>query len=337
MARYPVESWPTLMVVDAAREQAVLRWPGSANAAQLVKLLDDGERAVRGGGSAALDELARADRLNAEGKKREAAALYRAALPRLPTDKRTRAIESLLGGLALAHDADGCAQAALELLPSMARGPSFANAASVGIGCAAELKGDERRRRLAVLAPLGDEAVALPGLLADDRSSLFEALVGLREEAGDVAGGKAMAQRWLTFLEGEAQQASTVEQRASFDPHRVNAALALGEPLRAEAALRASERDLPADYNPPARLAIVYRAAGRTDDALAAVDRALGKVYGPRALRLYELKSELQLKKGDRAGAKKTVASALAAARALPPGPARDRAVAALEKQLRAP
>ena len=56
---------------NATREQAVLRWPGSLNAAQLVKLLDDGERAVRGDASAGLGALARADRLNAEGKKKE--------------------------------------------------------------------------------------------------------------------------------------------------------------------------------------------------------------------------------------------------------------------------
>ena len=124
------------------------------------------------------------------------------------------------------------------------------------------------------------------------------------------------------------------EQRAAFDPHRVNAALALGEPLRAEAALEQSERDLPADYNPAARLGIIYRRAGRYDDALAAVDRALGKVYGPRAMRLYDLKADIQLKKGDRAGARKTLEKALAQARALPVEQRRDQNVAAIEKKL---
>jgi hypothetical protein len=138
--------------------------------------------------------------------------------------------------------------------------------------------------------------VKLPGLLADDRSGIFETMVELREQAGDAAGVKALAARWLTFLEGEAARATAVEQRAAFDPHRVNAALALGEPLRVEAELKLTERDLPADYNPPARLAIIYHAAGRDDDALAAVDRALGKVYGPRAMRLYDLKADIQLK-----------------------------------------
>jgi predicted negative regulator of RcsB-dependent stress response len=336
LAKYPIEVWPTLMVIDPAHEQAVLRWPGSVNATQLVKLLDDGDRAARGDGAAGLGALARADRLNAEGKKKEAAAAYRAALPQLPADKQPRAIESMLSALSMAHDAEACATAGVELVPSMPRGPSFANGAATALGCGAELKGDARKRALTTLEPLADEAVKLPGLLADDRSGIYETLVELHEENGDAAGVKMLAARWLAFLEGEAARATAVEQRAAFDPHRVNAALALGEPLRAEAALKQSERDLPADYNPPARLAIIYHAAGREDDALAAVDRALGKVYGPRAMRLYDLKADVQLKKGDRAGARKTLEGALQAARALPVEQRRDQLVAGIEKKLKA-
>jgi tetratricopeptide (TPR) repeat protein len=242
----------------------------------------------------------------------------------------------MLAALAMSRESDACVKAAVELVPSMPRGPSFANAAATALGCAGELKGDERTKALATLDPLADEAVKLPGLLADDRSGLYETMVDLREQAGDAAGKKALAVRWLTFLEGEAARAAAPEQRAAFDPHRVNAALALGEPLRVEAALKQSERDLPADYNPAARLAIVHRAAGRLDDALAAVDRALGKVYGPRALRLYDLKADVQVKKGDRAGARKTLESALQLARALPAEQRRDENVAAIEKKLRA-
>jgi hypothetical protein len=335
LAKYPVEAWPTLMVIDPVREQAVLRWPGSANAVQLVKLLDDGERAVRGGGTDALAALARADRLAAD-KKPEAAAAYRALLSKLPADKRPRAVESLLGALAIGHDAAACAKDAAELVPSLPRGPSFANAASMGLGCALELKGEARSSALKVLAPLADEAVALPGLLADDRSGIYEQLVELRDQSGDAAGKKAVAQRWLAFLEGEAAAAKSPEQRAAFDPHRVAAALALGEPLRAEAALKASERDLPGDYNPPARLALVYGEAKRYDDALQAIDRALGKVYGPRALRLLDQKADYQAKKGDSAGAKATLQKALATANALPPESAGRARIAKLRQKLEA-
>ncbi|MDB4967002.1 MAG: thiol reductase thioredoxin [Myxococcales bacterium] len=332
LAKYPIEVWPTLMVVDPAREQAVLRWPGSVNAAQLVKLLDDGEHAVHADGKDAVGELARADRLAGEGRAKDAAAAYRAVLPRLPAEKRPRATESLLA--ALMREPESCAQTGVELVPPMARGPSFANATALALGCATELKGDARSRALAVLEPLGVEAVALPGLLADDRSGLYETLVGIREEAKDAAGKKVLAARWLAFLDGEAARAPTVEQRAAFDPHRVNAALALGEPLRVVPALQASEKELPNDYNPAARLALLYRAAGKYDDALHAIDRALPKAYGPRAVRLYDLKVDLQLKKNDSAGAKKTLQQALVVAKALPAEQRPEQSVAAMQKRL---
>src|SRR5262249_26174526 len=79
--KYPIEVWPTLLVVDAAAERAALTWPGSATVAQLEKLLDDGERAARGvAGGEAEAALAQADRLNAERRYPEAAAAYQQAL-----------------------------------------------------------------------------------------------------------------------------------------------------------------------------------------------------------------------------------------------------------------
>lgn len=51
-------------------------------------------------------------------------------------------------------------------------------------------------------------------------------------------------------------------------------------------------------------------------------------------MRLYDLKADVQLQKGDRAGAKKTLVAALAAAKALPVEQRRAQNVAAIEKKL---
>ena len=51
-------------------------------------------------------------------------------------------------------------------------------------------------------------------------------------------------------------------------------------------------------------------------------------------MRLYDLKADVQLKKGDRAGAKKTLETALAAAKALPVEQRRAESMAAIEKKL---
>ena len=116
----------------------------------------------------------------------------------------------------------------------------------------------------------------------------------------------------------QAAKAPTPEARAAFDPHRLNAALAAGEPARAVPALLQSEKDLPNDYNPPARLAIVYRELGRFDDALAASDRALARAYGPRRIRILEVKASIFEKQHDPAGARAAIEQALTIASSLP-------------------
>ena len=66
--------------------------------------------------------------------------------------------------------------------------------------------------------------------------------------------------------------------------------------------LEASEKDLPEDYNPPARLANAYKAMKKWDEALAASDRAMAKVYGPRKLGVYSTRVDILSGKGDAAG-----------------------------------
>ncbi len=79
--KYPIEVWPTFLVIDPANEKPVLRWLGTATAGDLVKLLADGERAVKGGAGEGADALlARADRENGAGKTKEAIPLWEKAL-----------------------------------------------------------------------------------------------------------------------------------------------------------------------------------------------------------------------------------------------------------------
>ena len=81
---------------------------------------------------------------------------------------------------------------------------------------------------------------------------------------------------------------------------------------------RKSARDFPTDYNPPARMGRAYLALGRPDDAIASVERALALAYGPRKLTLWSLEADAYLAKGDRAGARRAVESAIAFAEAHP-------------------
>ena len=98
--------------------------------------------------------------------------------------------------------------------------------------------------------------------------------------------------------------------------------------------LEASERDFPADYNPPARLAVAYRALKRWDDALAASARALEKAYGPRKLGIYQTRADVFSKKGDTAAARRTLQDAIAYGEALPAEQRSENAMASLRKRL---
>jgi tetratricopeptide (TPR) repeat protein len=321
--RLGVSGYPTFLVLDGATGNVALRWAGSLTAPEFERLLDDGERAVAAsGGSPADAALARADRLGAEGKTAEAAAAYTEALRVAPAGwtGRGRALASLLAALQKSDRLEECAALARRETPALERGPAFAGAAAAGLGCATDAPESAAWRAAAIkdLEALVVESLALDNVLADDRSSAYGQLVDLRDARGDKAGAKEMAGRWLTFLETQAAAAGSIEARAAFDSHRVGAALALGDPARAVPALLASERDLPDDYNPPARLAILYRELGRFDDALAASRRALDKAYGARKLRIFDARADIYTKKGDPAAARRTLEEALTYADTLP-------------------
>jgi tetratricopeptide (TPR) repeat protein len=261
----------------------------------------------------------------------EAAAAFARALQAAPPgwQRRRQTVESLVLLRMQSGDARGCAELATAETADGPRDSWWANLIVSGLPCAGRLSGEAREAALPTLLSRAREALALP-LGADDRSLVYEALVDLAE--GDEK--HRLASEWMQFLEAETQKAAGAEARAAFDSHRLEAAVALGDPARAIPALEASERDLPRDYNAPARLALAYLELGRYDDGLAACDRALKWVYGPRRLRVEETRANLYKRKGDREAARRTLEEAIRAGEALPPSPRATSAVARLRQLL---
>jgi thioredoxin-like negative regulator of GroEL len=338
--KYPVEFWPTLYVIDPRQEKALLRFAGSATVAQLEKLFEDGERAYKGGVTGAEALLARGDALYGEGRSAEAAETLAEALAEAPADwsRRGRAVESLLTAMYGAKQYESCARKALEELPRTPRSLSWANGALVGLSCALALPADHaasQSLRGATEAKVA-EALAPPviDMAADDRSGLYEVRVEAREAEKDEAGVKALSEEWLKYLEAEAAKAPNPDARSVFDSHRMVAAMKLGTPARVIPAIEQSEKDLPQDYNPPARLATLYRLQGRLDDALAASDRALARVQGSRRLTVLSGRADLHLARKDSAAAVKTLEEALTFAKTLPASQVSPRVVTGLEKKL---
>lgn len=339
LEKYPVDFWPTLFVIDPRSGAALVRFGGSATVPQLEKLLEDGERAYRGDVRGAEAALARGDALYGEGKAAEAADAYARALAEAPPGwvRSGRAIESHAFALKGAGQHHACAVKTNALLGTLPQGSrSWGNAVTMAMFCALEVPGAEGRSARDALETWAKRALATPDmeLSADDRSGLYEVLVESRALAEDVPGKKALAEEWLRFLEQEAARAKSPEARTVFDWHRVVAATALGQPQRVIPALEASERELPDDYSPPARLSNLYRMTGRLDDALFASDRALQRVGGGRRLRVLSDRADLHLARGELALARSTLQDALAYADALSKAHVSPRLRAALERKL---
>jgi len=340
LTKFPVEAWPSFYVLDSSSERAALRWVGSATVGQLRKILDDGRQAVRGREKGVEEILARADRFYGEGKNAEAVRDYREALSVAPKDwpRYGRAVESLLFALQRIHDDKGCAETAREAFPKLRRTSSAANVAASGLDCALKLKPEDPARVELVSALAADSREVLskrrPDIAADDISSVYEMLADEREAAKDEEGRKKVLSERAAFLEGEAARAKSPEARAVFDSHRVSTYLALGQPERAIPMLEASERDLPEDYNPPARLAVAYKAMKKYDEALNASDRALSRAYGPRKIGILQTRADIFAAIGDTQAARKTMEETLQYAESLPAGQRSDRTIAALKKKL---
>lgn len=323
VSAHPMEAWPTLWVIDPSTETAVLRWNGSATATELASLLDDAKLAMSRGDSGGQASAAylRGNQETAAGKTNDAIVSYRLALAAAPHEwpKRARVVEALSSRLKANKDYEGClALAALEL-PRMAPGTNAKSVAQDAIECLMSVPAGAGRAHEAEVLAAAERIAKDPrrSMLADDRSDLYGAIVeGLTflKRSDDA---KRLARDWVALLEREAANATSPAARVVFDSHRYDAYRALGEPERAVPMLTQSERDLPNDYNPPARLAGAYFAMDRYDDALAAIDRALARAYGPRKLRFYALKADILAKNGDKAAERATVDQALDHARGL--------------------
>lgn len=325
VAKYPHAALPTLWIIDPVTGAPLLKWAGTATAAELVTLL-----AAATSNDPASAAFVRGNHALASGDLPLAIEEHRAALGGAKADARPRVVEALVSDLSIAKDDAACAELAAAEAPAMPPGTSRASVLVAGLSCAREAKKTDARDRLLGLA-VRDATERDGALLPDDRSAIYEEVLATKKELGDDAGARALAAGWASYLEAEAKKAPTKDARTALDPWRVAAYIATGEPGRAVPVLEESARDFPQDYNPEARLGRVYLVMGSLDLAAQATDRAIALVYGPRAMRVYELRADIAKARGDRTAEIRALEEALARseAKALTQGQSavRDRLV----------
>src|SRR5262245_6864027 len=322
-----ITAFPTLYVVDPADGHVAIRWLGGASIAQLERLFDDGELAVKGGAKGpALEALIAADRAYGAEKFPEACTYYVKALSLAPADwpAYSRAIESLMFAYGEADSNEATCRMADAAWPRVKGTISSANVASSALSAAVALPETNAQRAgwLAVYESACREVLADPSLplVGDDRSGIYFSLEDAREAAKDSVGQRATQEEHVAMLEAQAAKATSAEQRAVYDAHRLSLYIALGRPEAAIPMLEQSRKDFPDDYNPPQRLATAYKAMSKWPEALAASDQALARAYGPRQFLVLNTRADIQLGMGDKDAAAKTLNDALAKAQAMPEG-----------------
>ncbi|HXI13893.1 MAG TPA: thiol reductase thioredoxin [Thermoanaerobaculia bacterium] len=337
---FPVPALPSLFILDPRNEKVLIRRVGSANAGQLKTMLNAGEVAMRGVPGGADAVLGRADRLYGEGKNAEAARLYAEAMRKAPQGWKSygHAAEARMFALASGDSLEECVQTARDTYPKLRGTAEGANVVSSGLDCALNLppRNEYRKSFIDELKALTEEAMKDPNVILapDDRSGIYIVLIREREVAADATGQKALTEEWSEFLDKTATAAKSADTRTVYDSHRLSAYIELGQPERAIPMLEQSERELAKDYNPPARLAVAYKAMKEYDKALASSDRALKQVYGPRKIGVLQTRSDIYKEKGDLQAARLTIEEAIAYAEALPEGQRSQKTIDNLKKKL---
>jgi tetratricopeptide (TPR) repeat protein len=342
--KFPIEAWPTIYVIDPASEQVVLRWMGTATAEELERLLLGSARTLRRETTDAPGAArARGAALASARKHAEAAAAYRQAieLGGEGWPGRAETADALLQALSLAHDPAPCAAEARRLLPTLPPGSAAARVTAAGLLCAAELEAaPARAEALAALEPAGRRALSFIGVLADDRSGLYEALQGARRASQDELGVKAVAREWLGWIEVESARGTSPLARSAFDGARLSTAITLGEVARVLPALESSARAMPDQYFALAYLARAQLEVGQFRPAAATAAAAARLADGPRKVNVLLVEARALRAGGDLTGARRAVDEAIRHGNGLPEAVRPRgvlRAAAKLREELGAP
>ena len=344
LARHAVNVWPMFFVIDPATDRVVGSWPGSASLKEMRAFVEDSVATMEASRAGTLAEgdpirlVAEARAAQAGGDPAKAASTLATAAAKLPADhpRRSEVLAAWVFALYSAKDWPACAKVAEAHLGDVRGAAVPADFAATLLTCGEHLDDAEKARtRTAAIAALRRFTANPPAdASADDRADAWSTLGDALEDAGDAEGSRKAYEAKIAILERAAAEAKAPEQAATFDYGRAMTYVTLGRGGYAIALLEAREKEMPASYEPPARLASVLSRLGRHADAKVAVERAIAKSYGPRRLGYLRLRTKILTAMGDRAGALASLRDEVTGWEALPPGQASPAQLADAKKRL---
>ena len=337
--KLPLSAWPTFYVLGTD-ETVLARYVGGASVPQFQAFLDAGAKAVAGVDGAAKHLLA-AERAIASKDLATAETELSAALAAAPPGwvRKPDVLVSLLHTMRSRNELEACLRTAATWIAETGSSASATDYVGIGLDCASMRAKEDpagaaafQTKAIARLQMLIDDPDA--ALSLDDRS---DAMVYLRETlvaAGHKPEAIAIAEKQAALLAQAAAKATSSKAAMTYNWHLAEVHVFLGRPLEAAPALEKSARDLPGEYDPPARLGWVLLKAGKLDDAAKWTDKAIALAYGPRKARVLAQRAEIASKQGDAKAERAYRQQVVALWEALPPGQASADALAKAKETL---
>ena len=354
--KFPLDGWPTFLLIDPETERVLGRWLGSSTVQDMRRFVHDGAAAYRAkpklgkipvkpsAAEAAFAYQVKGDQLRINNDLKGSAEAYEQAVGLSPAGdplrpERISVWLTSLRKLKTPEASRRCVQVGLKELENTGDTAVAMDVASGADSCGDDLpKGDPDKVKIREVAMKRIRAVLdkSQSLAADDRSDALASLAGMYDEAGDHAQALKIMRERADVLEKAAAAAPDATMASTFDAHRTDAYLFLGELPKAEQLLSQREKEMPEDYNPPARLARVLFEEKKLPDAEGAVDRALGKMTkGQRRVGILGLKAKILAAEGKNTDA--VVKEQLETLKQLPATQRNPAFEAKLESQLKKP
>ena len=326
VGKFAPSAMPTFYVIGND-EQVLARFIGAATLQQFHEFLDAGARAAAGGGAVADARFLGAQRALTKKDLAAADEELTAALAAAPPDwsHRAEAVHALVLVKFKRGDAKACLDVAEQYMDAAGATALGTNFVSFADGCADKAMASEPARATAIrnkgIARLR-EILADPKspLSTDDRAEAMGYLRDALDASGKPDDAKQVAEQLRELLDSAMDKAATPLEAMTHLWLRCEVYAYLKRPLDLVPAVEKLAKQLPTEYDPPARLGWLYLKGGKLDEAAKWTEQALGLVYGPRKGRVLAQRAEIAAAAGDKPTERTYREQAVKLWESLPPG-----------------